>query len=64
MSFNISALDAFRNAQLNGADAIANVVERFVSAAQVWARVVRDYRATDNASAAPADTPFGGFMSV
>ena len=25
MSFNVSALDAFRNAQLNGADAIANV---------------------------------------
>ena len=47
------------------ADAFYDVVERFVSSAHVWARVVRDYRATD---AAPADVapvaPFSGFMSV
>ena len=46
------------------ADAFYDVIERFVSSAQVWARVVRDYRppSADAASAAPFGT--GGFLSV
>ena len=46
------------------ADAFYDVIERFVSSAQVWAHVIRDYRPA-SADAAPA-APFGtgGFLSV
>ena len=51
-------------------DGFYDAVERFVSAAQVWARVIRDYRAAPSESAddsdetAPAFGTGGGFLQV
>ncbi len=51
-------------------DGFYDAVERFVSAAQVWARVIRDYRAApaegvdDSDAPAPAFGTGGGFLQV